>query len=191
MLGRRPLAGGWRRGRSFDVAHGVCIDGSLITDAGFGSLLVRSPGRAGQGPSPAPPPCRFGSPVAAHAPHPAMRVARRMRDVHHRVVDLLNQACCKRFPSYHRIRANHDPNGSVRDSKSISSECARPRLLAGGGPSGVERARDARIFIRGTDQNPVIHLCTEDQARREACSARDRAGQPAGATHASPLRIHS
>ena len=44
--------------------------------------------------------------------------------------------------------------------------------------------------IRGTDRNPVIHLCTEDQARREACSARDRAGQPAGATHASPLRIN-
>ena len=59
------------------------------------------------------------------------------------------------------------------------------------GPATPRTLLTLDVGRSGTDRNLVIHLCTEDQARREACSARDRAGQPVGATHASPLRISS
>ena len=58
------------------------------------------------------------------------------------------------------------------------------RMIAAGESRACPQAQGSTFS--GTDQNPAIHLYTDDQAHREACSARDRAGQPVGATYALP-----
>ena len=82
------------------------------------------------------------------------------------------------------------PSGEPRDRSTRHTAGGSKRSFTGSRHDPAVTG-DGTSTRGGTDRNPVIHLCTEDQARREACSARDRAGQPVGATHASPLCIHS